>query len=129
MTGTALAKMDGSQQGTSGGCADGLLGCGCNVETIRAFHAYLSEQFPGYVLRHFHAPTRVMRPGLPTTPADYHVITIAHADVLPYSVVLMENFQDWSVQEVGEHLRQWDLAGTVRGYRIAVVCKDGVAAL
>ena len=41
----------------------------------------------------------------------------------------MENFQDWSVQEVWEHLRQWDLAGTVRGYRIAVVSRDGVAAL
>ncbi len=103
--------------------------CGCNAATIRVFHAYLSEQFPGYTLRHFHAPSRVMQAGLPTARVDHHVITIAHAEILPYSVVLVDDFEGWSVQDVWEHLRQWDLAGTVRGQRIAVVSKSGASAL
>ncbi len=106
-----------------------LVDCGCNPATIRVFHAYLSEQFPGYTLRHFHAPSRVMQAGLPTARVDHHVITIAHAEILPYSVVLVDDFEGWSVQDVWEHLRQWDLAGTVRGQRIAVVSKSGASAL
>lgn len=109
--------------------SDARVDCGCNAATIRVFHAYLSEQFPGYTLRHFHAPSRVMQAGLPTTRADHHVITIAHAEILPYSVVLVEDFEGWSVQDVWEHLRQWDLAGAVRGQRIAIVSKNGASAL
>ncbi len=113
----------------SDGRPERLVDCGCNAATIRVFHAYLSDQFPGYTLRHFHAPSRVTQAGLPTTRTDHHVITIAHAEILPYSVVLVDDFEGWSAQDVWEHLRQWDLAGTVRGQRIAVVSKSGASAL
>ncbi len=122
--------VDGSQHDTSRGRAsDELLDCGCNLEAIRAFHGYLSEHFPGYVLRHFHAASRAMQTGFPPVPADHHSIRIARADVLPYYVVLMDDFRGWSVQEVWEHLRHVDLADTVRGHRIAVVSQDGASAL
>ncbi len=134
MKGIAVAMvdgvLDGSELGASGErTSERLLDCGCDVEIIQAFHGYLSEQFPGYVLRHFHAPSRVLQPGLQPLPAVHHGISITRADILPYYVVLMDDFEEWSVQQVWEHLRQVDLAGTARGYRIAVVSKEGASGL
>ena len=50
-------------------------------------------------------------------------------DVLPYHLVLLSEFQEQPLEEVCEHLREWDVAGTLRAYRIAIVSKDGASPL
>ena len=103
--------------------------CGCNPEKIRAVHAYLKEHFPQYGLRDFHAPTRLMRAGLPTPHAEHHVVSLTREDILPYHAVLLSEFQEQSLGNLCEQLRQWDLAATLRAHRIAIVSKHGASPL
>jgi hypothetical protein len=103
--------------------------CACNRETIRAIHGYLREQFPQFGLRHFHAPTRLMQAGLPMPHAEHHVVSVTRDDVLPYHLVLLREFQEQTLEEVCEHLREWDVAHTLRAHRIAIVSKDGASPL
>ena len=101
--------------------------CGCNREKIRTVHAYLKEHFPQFGLRHFHAPTRLMRAGLPH--AEHHVISAMRDDVLTYYLVVLSEFQEQPLEEVCEHLREWDIADTLRAHRIAIVSKEGASPL
>jgi hypothetical protein len=103
--------------------------CGCNRETIRAIHSYLREHFPQFGLRHFHAPTRLMQAGLPMPHAEHHVVSVTRDDVLPYHLVLLSEFQEQTLEEVCEHLREWVIADTLRAHRIAVVSKAGASSL
>ena len=103
--------------------------CSCDREKIRAVHAYLRERFPQFGLRHFHAPTRLMQAGLPMPHAEHHVVSVTRDDVLPYHLVLLSEFQEGPLGGVCEHLREWDVAGTLRAHRIAIVSKDGASPL
>lgn len=104
--------------------------CSCNRETIRAVHAYLREHFPQFGLRHFHAPTRLMQAGLPMPhTGEHHVVRVTRDDVLPYHLVLLSEFQDEPLGGTFEHLREWDIASTLRAHRIAIVSKDGASPL
>ena len=103
--------------------------CNCSRDAIRAVHAYLKEHFPQFELRHFHAPTRLMQAGLPTPHAEHHVVRVARDDVLPYNLVVLSEVQEQPLGGLCEHLRDWDVAGTLRAHRIAVVSKDGASPL
>lgn len=105
------------------------LWCCCQAETIRAVHAYLKEHFPQYRLRDFHAPTRLMRAGLPTPCGEHHVVSLLHDDILPYYAVLLGEFLEESLDEVRRHLRHWDLASALRTQRIAIVSRHGASPL
>lgn len=103
--------------------------CGCDPEKIRAVHAYLKEHFPQFGLRHFHAPTRLMRAGLPMPQAEHHVVSVTRDDVLPYHLVLLSEFQAQPLEELRQHLREWEVAATLRLHRIAIVSTDGASPL
>jgi len=105
------------------------IGCGCSREKIRAVHACLKERFPQFGLRHFHAPTRLMRAGLPMPHAEHHVISVMRDDVLPYYLVVLSEFLEQPLEEVCEHLREWDVANALGALRIAIVSKDGASPL
>ncbi|MFI5364607.1 MAG: hypothetical protein ACHQ4J_03190 [Candidatus Binatia bacterium] len=113
--------------------AEGLttpIPCRCDPEKIGAVQAYLYQHFPDYVLRDFHAPSRLEQAGLPGPHADHHVISLSHDDVLPYYAVLLSEFQEhYSAAQVGECLRRWDLAGVLHANRIVFVSQDGASAL
>ncbi len=111
------------------GSAESARNCGCSPERIRAVHVYLKQHFPDYSLRDFHAPTRLMRAGLPMPHAEHHVISITQEGILPYYAVLLGEFQECSAENVGERVRQWRLADTLRAHRIAIVSKDGASPL
>ena len=103
--------------------------CGCNTEKIHAVHVYLKQHFPDCVLRHFHAPTRLMQAGLPMPHSEHHVISMMQEGVPPYYAVLLNDFQEYSVEEIEECLRLWKFAEMVRANRIAIASKDGASAL
>ena len=103
--------------------------CDCNREKIGAIHAYLKEHFPQFALRHFHAPTRLMRAGLPMPHAEHHVVSVTREDVLPYHLVLLSEFLEQSLDQIRDHLREWDIADALRAHRIAIVTKDGASPL
>jgi hypothetical protein len=103
--------------------------CGCSREKIQAVHAWLKESFPQFGLRHFHAPTRLMQAGLPLPHAEHHVISVIRDDVLPYYLVLLGEFLEQPLDAVCEHLRNWDVANTLRALRIAIVSKEGASPL
>jgi hypothetical protein len=103
--------------------------CACNSGKLDVVHAYLHEQFPGYVLRDLHAPTRLMQAGFPTPHAEHHVVCVAHEGILPYYAVLLNDFQELSIEMIEQSLRQWNFAETVRAHRIAIASKSGASAL
>jgi len=103
--------------------------CSCNREKISAVQVHLEPHFPDYVLRHFHAPARLMQAGLPMPHTEHHVVSITREGILPYYAVLLNDFQQYSVKEIEECLRQWNFAEMVRANRIAVASKDGASAL
>jgi hypothetical protein len=103
--------------------------CSCNAEKIRAVHTYLKEHFPQFGLRDFHAPTRLMRAGLPMPHAEHHVVSMSREDTLPYQAVLLSEFQEQSISDMREQLQQWNVADVLRAHRIAIVSKNGVSPL
>ena len=103
--------------------------CGCDPEKIRAVHLYLKEHFPEFGLRDFHAPTRLTGAGLPAPQAEHHVVSVTREDILPYHAVLLNDFQAESLDDLCVHLRQWELADTLRAHRIAIVSKHGASPL
>lgn len=103
--------------------------CLCHAEKIRAVHGYLKEHFPQYGLRDFHAPTRLMRAGLPTPYAEHHVVSLEHDDILPYYAVLLSEFLEGPLDDVCADLRRWEFAATLRAHRIAIVSQHGASAL
>ena len=58
-------------------------------------------------------------------PRAEHVISMMHEGGLPYYAVLLNEFQEYSVEEIQEYLRRWDLGERVRANRIAIASKDG----
>ncbi len=109
---------------------DGLrLQCGCPPETIRVVHGYLKEHFPDCAVRDFHAPTRLMRAGLPMPHAEHHVVSVSREDILPYHAVLLREFQEQSLDDIRAQLGQSALADTLRASRIAIVSKGSVSPL
>lgn len=104
-------------------------GCRCDGEKIRAVHAYLKEHFPQYRLRDFHAPTHLMRAGFPTPHEEHHVVSLIRDDTLPYQAVVLREFQEESLDQMRQHLREWNLADTLRAHRIAIISKCGASAL
>jgi hypothetical protein len=105
------------------------LRCGCHPEKIRAVHSYLKEHFPDFALHDFHAPTRLMHAGLPMPHAEHHVVSVSREDILPYSAVLLREFQEQSLDDICARLQQWNVADTLRASRIAIVSKRGVSPL
>jgi hypothetical protein len=103
--------------------------CRCDARKVGAVHAYLHKQFPDCMLRDLHAPSRLMQAGLPMPYAEHHVVRITHEGILPYYAVLLNDFQQHSVEEIEECLGQWDFAATVRANRIAIASKNGASAL
>ena len=103
--------------------------CRCDARKVGAVHAYLHKHFPDCVLGDLHAPTRLMQAGLPMPYAEHHVVRITQEGVLPYYAVLLNDFQQHSVQEIEQCLGQWDFAATVRANRIAIASRDGASAL
>lgn len=100
--------------------------CACAPERIRAVHRYLSERFPHYELRHFHAPTRSMEAGELTMLASHHVISLTRAKVLPCYVVTLEEFLAHAAAGIAGRLRHWDLADMLRSHRIVIVSNNGI---
>jgi hypothetical protein len=105
------------------------LDCSCNTEKIHAVHVYLEAQFPDYVLHHLHAPTRLMQAGFPMPHAEHHVLRMTKDEVLPYYAVLLNDFQEHSVEVIEWCLRRWNFADMIRANRIAIASRDGVSAL
>ena len=103
--------------------------CNCNAAKLDAVHAYLQEQFPDCELSDLHAPMRLMHAGLPTPHAEHHVVCISQGDVPPYYAVLLNDFQEHSVEAIGHCLRQWNFAATVRAQRIGIASRSGAGAL
>ena len=103
--------------------------CGCSTEKVNAVHTYLRAQFPAYELRHFHTSRRVVQNGRPIACDEHHVIGVTHEGVLSYYAVLLNEFQEHSVTEIGTCLRRWNLAGALRASRVAIASRSGVAAL
>jgi hypothetical protein len=101
----------------------------CDPEKIRAVHTYLKQHFPGYTLYDFHAPTRLMQAGLPMPHDEHHVVRLTCDGILPYYTVLLNDFQEHSVQEIEERLQEWNLAETVRAHRVGIASKRGASAL
>jgi hypothetical protein len=103
--------------------------CGCDPTKLHAMHEYLNEEFPQYVFKDLHAPTRLMQAGVPTPHGEHHVVSIECPDVLPYYAVLLEEFFQYPVEVLRRRLREWDVAQVIRTSRIAVVSEDGAGAL
>ena len=106
-----------------------LLDCACNAAKVNAVHAYLRVPFQDFVLRDFHAPTRLTQAGLPLPHAEHHVVSLAHEDILPYYVVLLNEFWAHRVEDIEACLQQWNLASELGAHRIIIVSMDGVSAL
>jgi hypothetical protein len=103
------------------------LECACDGEKIFTVHAYLQRHFPHCVLGDLHAPTRLMPEGVLAGRGDYHVVSLATER--PSHAVLLNECFEYSVGQLEEHLRQWNLAAALRDHRIVVVSQDGVSAL
>ena len=71
-----------------------LVACHCDQAKLVAIHKYLAAHFPDFVLRDFHAPTRLMQAGLagPYDADAHHVVSLTHTDVLTYYAVLLREF-------------------------------------
>ncbi|MFI5394628.1 MAG: hypothetical protein ACHQ9S_03760 [Candidatus Binatia bacterium] len=67
-----------------------------------------------------------MQCGQPTRHANHHVVSITGNEA-SYYAVLLEEFLEQAPQDVGNHLREWYLADTLRAHPIAVVSGDGVS--
>ena len=103
--------------------------CRCSREKILAVHRYLKEHFPDCALRDFHEATRLKAAGLSVAQDDHHVVSITRNEVLPYYAVLLNDFQEYSVQEIEQRLRAWNFADVVRGNRIAIASTTGASTL
>jgi hypothetical protein len=103
--------------------------CGCDAEKVSAVHAYLREEFPDYILRDFHSPTRLTQAGLPMPSTEHHVVSLAHKDILPYYVVLLNEFWEHSVEDIVACLQGWNLAAKLGAYRIIIVSNDDASTL
>ncbi len=103
--------------------------CGCDSQKIAAVHRYFEEHFKGFKLRDFHAPVRLMQAGLPSPHGEHHVVSFERPDVLPYYVVLLNEFLVRPAEQISEMLRQWNVADVLLANRIAVLEADGASAL
>ena len=104
--------------------------CRCNQKKIQAIQAYLTAHFPGYVVRHFHAPSRFVQLGMPTQFSDRHVVSLSHGDTLPYYAVFTRGFLDGhAVGALEQRLQSWDLVGSVRAHYVAFVSEGGLSSL
>ena len=103
--------------------------CSCNAEKIGAVRAYLKENFPGHALDDFHTTSRLAQRGIVAGYADHHVVRVTAAEGHAYHAILVSEFLEYSLNQIGERLQHWHLAAALRGHRIAVVSKDGVSAL
>ena len=87
--------------------------------------AYVQEHFPGRVVRVFHSRSTVVRDGVPAACAEHHVLRIG--DEYPQCAVLTREFLEQPFEDLGERLRQWDLASALRVERTVIVDGNGVA--
>jgi hypothetical protein len=105
------------------------LDCSCNVAKIRAVHTYLNEYFPEHSLNDFHATSRLMQQGRAPRYESHHVIRISDDDGHSYNAILLNEFLECAMDDVGAFLQRWNLAATLRGERIAIIAEDGVSSL
>ena len=100
--------------------------CDCNDEKIRAVHAYLVAHSPALGLDDFHEQTRLMRGTVVAGSANHHVVRGVDAQGRRYHVILLSEFLERPVDEIGACLRQWNLAGTLQAHFITVVAEGGL---
>jgi hypothetical protein len=93
--------------------------CACDDKVIRAVRAYLREHFPHYAVRDFHERARLVRTGLPTQYAEYHVVSVTDWEKAYYTIVSME-FLAQPVDQIGEHLWRYDLASMLQHHRVVI---------
>lgn len=106
-----------------------LLDCGCNAVKIRAVHAYLNDYFPEHRLNDLHATSRLMQQGRAPQYQSRHVIRITNDEGHSYNAIVLSEFLECSIDDVGAFLQRWNLAATLRGERIAIIADDGVSSL
>ena len=97
--------------------------CGCDGKVISAVRAYLREHFPQHAVRDFHERAWLLKSGLPMQYADYHVVSVTDWEKAFYTIVSME-FLAQPVDQIGEHLRRYDLASMLQHHRV-VIAFDG----